>query len=604
MAGQSGTAPSNPYPQYIPTGKGLSINPQWTAWNNASNAAYAPQPQNPLAGVTQSNTGPGHGGIKANTNPTGANLSGAPAAPPPSTDPFAGMTPDQIAAYLQAQMAASAAAAGGTSTASAAADLAEKQREFDITTQRDVAKENAAEVDSLQKMLAGLSGPKDVYADLFFSHGLLPPQGYKPAPVPLTDAQQQAYQAMGVSSAQLQNMITGNGQPGADVGMLGSLGNSLQTPAGLPQMQTAQAPTTPQQASNPTVMGGALYGMNPAGTTIADSSIPPPAALPPVGLGVNATAPGAVPSMAVGGQVPGQVGDPKLIVAHGGEEVDNNTPQGPIAPVTNQGVHPAIQGLMDALSKLLADPDFKQFAGMAGQAAPVKGKKGKKAGKTASLQAPTPAPAIPGATPDPGVGGPMAGMMPPGPSVTPGGVQSMAAGGAVDTGVTPTGGLTSAQTLQYQQTGLNPTLNPTPPVTPTPVVGTTPKTGPVSTAPVGAAPTMPQTSQPVMGTPTAGAQQVLWNTGASNQKDNPIIPVSNMDPYTRALYDVHGTLHPYSAQQEAQMGPAGTTAVQSYIGKVLGGDVNAYTDLVTRLKPIGAAPDATSSSASSGFTFG
>jgi hypothetical protein len=76
-----------------------------------------------------------------------------------------------------------------------------------------------------------------------------------------------------------------------------------------------------------------------------------------------------------------------------------------------------------------------------------------------------------------------------------------------------------------------------------------------------------------------------------------------MDPYTRALYDVHGRLHPYSAQQQAQMGPQGVDAVNSYVGKVLGGDVNAYNDLVTRLKPIGAAP-ASNSSTSEGFSFG
>src|SRR5207247_2157940 len=99
-------------------------------------------------------------------------------------------------------------------------------------TQRDIAKENAAEVDSLQKMLSGMSGPKDVYADLFFSHGLQPPQGYKPAPVPLTQAQLGAYKAMGVSPQQLQAMISGTGQPGADTGMLGSLGNSLKPQAG------------------------------------------------------------------------------------------------------------------------------------------------------------------------------------------------------------------------------------------------------------------------------------------------------------------------------------------------------------------------------------
>jgi hypothetical protein len=482
------------------------------------------------------------------TTPTGV-----PNKPAPTTDPR-----DALIKQLQDQYYASLAqlgAGGGSSTA--AADLAERKREFDITTQRDIAKENATEVDSLQKMLAGLSGPKDVYADLFFSHGYAPPRGYQPAPVPLTDAQKSAYQAMGVTPQQLQSMITGNGQPGADTGMLGSLGQSLQPQPGLPQFDSVQ-PNQVQATgpSNPTQQGGALYGKAPAGAT---------------------------PSMATGGEVPGQTGDPRLIVAHGGEEVDNNTDQGQLAPMNNSDVHPAIQKLMDALSELLANPDFAQFAGIAGKAAAM----GKGKGPSDQLSK----------------------MAPPQDSqVTPGGVQSMAVGGTVGGTTSPTSPtspgsnapLTASQTLSYQQSGRNPLLTPTPPITPSPVPTNSAPKEFLNTGGAGAATTP---AKPTSGVPIAGAQGVISGT-PSIQPTNPIMPVQNMDPYTRALLDVHGRLHPYSAQQQAQMGSQGTGAVDSYIGKVLGGDVNAYKDLVDRLKPMGAAPTASTGSASEGFSFG
>lgn len=486
-------------------------------------------------------------------------------------NPFAGMTAAQIAAWLQAQAAALAGSTGSSSSSGvSAADLAEKKREFDITTQRDISKENATEVDALQKMLAGLSGPKDVYADLFFSHGLNTPQGYAPAPVPLTQAQKDAYSAMGVTPQQLQQMIIGNGKPGADTGMLGSLGSSLQTPAGLPQFTQAQAPTTPQVASNPTVMGGQLYGKAPAGTTIAGNAAPQPP-----------TTPGGVPSMAVGGQVPGPPMTPKLAVVHGGEQVtpapqseapDDSTSGGVTSipslkpqatsgssdmsgAMTSPGLHPAIAALVDAVSNLISNPDFRPFVEAAEQ----------------TNQA------------------------------TPGGVQSMATGGTVTPGPT-SGGLTPSQSLSYQQTGINPTTQPSAaPSMPRP--GSTVSPPPGGTNPRGI-PTVGAAPAPVLGTPQAGAQGVLSNSGTSTPIANPVLALNKMDPYTRALYDIHGRLHPYSAQQEAQMGPQGITAVNSYIGKVLGGDVNAYTDLANRLKPIGAAPTASTGTASEGFGFG
>lgn len=479
-------------------------NPEQNLYNNPPAAQYV------------------QGGRPANVysnSPMPASQSGLTPPAPPGNPPPPGFT--SWAQYYQylSNLQSSASAGGGGASSSAAADLAEKRREFDITTQRDIAKENATEVDALQKMLAGLSGPKDVYADLFFSHGLLAPQGYKPAPVPLTDAQRQAYAAMGVNQKQLQNMITGNGTPGADFGMLGNLGSSLQPPQGAAPLQPGQAPAGPQVSSNPTAQGGQLFGKAPAGSTIAGPVAP------------------QTPAMAVGGTVPGQFGDPRLIVAHGGEEVDNDTPQGEMAPMNNQGVHPAIQRLMDALSGLLSDPDFQQFAGIAGKAtavdkSPSKSKSSKsdnsKAKPSQAPQLPPQAPQIPSQAP----------QIPPqgsGPQITPGGMQSMASGGVVGAPLQPT------------------------------------------------APAVPGAT----GGPLGGAQGVMPFSGNATP-DNPIIPLSSMDPYTRALYDVHGRLHPYSAQQLLQMGPQGQQAVESYIGKVQGGDVNAYTDLTKRLAPNGA----------------
>ncbi len=92
--------------------------------------------------------------------------------------------------------------------------------------------------------------------------------------------------------------------------------------------------------------------------------------------------------------------------------------------------------------------------------------------------------------------------------------------------------------------------------------------------------------------PLGGGQQMLPNNGGLLPTDNPVMPIANMDPYTRALYDTHGRLHPYSAQQEEQMGPGGIDAVNSYVSKVQGGDIKQYQDLVTRLKPQTGAPQA------------
>lgn len=396
-----------------------------------------------------------------------------------------------------------------------AAELAEKRRQFDITTARDIAKQNASEVDSLQGRLASLSGPKDAYADYFFSHGLMPPQGYKPAPVPLTQAQTDAYGKLGVNPQQLQQMLGGTGQPGANTGMLGSLGSSLQTPAGLPQFEKAPDITQAQTPSNPTMQGGALYGKTPTAT------------------------PGGVPSMAGGGQVPGQPGTPSLAVVHGGETVtpagqqppppggaQPGAPQDQGALMSNPGLHPAIAQLVDAVSALLSNPDFKPF---------VAASQGNQQG-------------------------------------TPGGVPSMAMGGIVPDPAT------------------QPPSTPQAPSNPPPAMNSG-----VQSAGAYA----PQPSGPAVG----GAQGVISNTGAA-PTDNPVMPTSNMDPYTRALYDIHGRLHPYSAQQELQMGPQGLDAVASYVGKVQGGDVKAYQNLADRLKPQAGAPSGSNSTSSEGFSFG
>lgn len=489
-----------------------------------------------------------------------------PTAPPSNNNPFANMTPQQIAAYIQAQAAQLAASGGSGGSGTSAADLAEKRREFDVTTQRDISKENAAEVTALQKMLQGQSGPKDVYADLFFSHGLMPPQGYKPAPVPLTQAQKDAYSKMGVNPQDLQAMLTGTGQPGADTGMLGNLGQSLQAPPGLPQSQPVQPGQIQQMGpSNPTVQGGQLFGKAPAGVTATDMQ-------PPM-------TPGGVPSMAAGGMVP---------------DTDQEQPQGAgpsnggLKSMLPPGLHPAIAQLVDAVSNLLSNPDFRPF--VEDSAPPHEGG----APVLAMLhggEEVTPADEV-GERPER-----------PGAPQTPGGVQSMATGGSV------TGGLTPEQNLSYQQTGLNPTLSPTPPVQPSPAVG---QATPISTTPIGGM-TPPQSNPggstgrpniiPASGAPTAGAQGVISNSGGAQAADNPVMPLSKMDPYTKALYDVHGRLHPYSAQQESEMGPQGQGAVQSYISKVLGGDYNAYKDLIDRLRPQGA-PTASAADVGGGFKWG
>jgi hypothetical protein len=82
------------------------------------------------------------------------------------------------------------------------------------------------------------------------------------------------------------------------------------------------------------------------------------------------------------------------------------------------------------------------------------------------------------------------------------------------------------------------------------------------------------------------------------------MPINKMDPYSQALYDVMGRLHPYSAQQEAQMGASGLAGVNSYVGKVEGADVADYTGLAERLKPNRGAPSASTGTNTGGFTWG
>jgi hypothetical protein len=445
-----------------------------------------------------------------------------------NTPPAPGTLPDKNPNAGTGQTPTTDYSALAAASSSAKSDLAERKREFDVTTARDIAKQNATEVDALQQRLASLSGPKDAYADYFFSHGLLPPQGYQPAPVPLTQAQIDAYGRMGVTPQQLQQMITGTGKPGADFGMLGSMGQSLQTPAGMPQPQLGQAPVTPQGPSNPTVPGGQLYGQTPPGGSNVQPSTP---LTPP-------TTPGGVPSMAVGGTVPGPTGTPKLAVVHGGEEVtpapdsgmgpgSNVTSQAPPMPpqggapqngaMMNQpGLHPAIAALVDAVSNLLSNPDFTPFVQATQQ----------------STQA------------------------------TSGGVQSMALGGVVSNGFP---GMPSPTGLPAEM-GANRLGQPAPPFG----------------QPMGQPPTVPGGA----GGALPGQQSAIPSANTTFL-DNPIMPLANMDPYSRALYDIHGRLHPYSAQQEAEMGPQGVGAVSSYVSRVQGGDINAYKDLVDRLRPQG-----------------
>jgi hypothetical protein len=524
-------------PQYIigPRGERI-VNPAWNAWMAAHQPPPPAQGSGQGGGVgipPQAGIGTAPPGTKGGTPAT--NLTNPNAGNPPAVDPYANFA--------------------GAAGPNYAADLAEKQREFDITTQRDIAKQAGTEVDALQSRLAALSGPKDAYADYFFAHGLLPPQGYKPAPVPLTQAQIDAYGRMGTTPQQLQDMIAGTGKPGADMGMLGSMAPSMATPAGLPQPNQGAPPVGPQTANNPTL---------PAAQGGAGVQAPPP----------------PVPSMAAGGPVPGPPGTPSLAVVHGGEQVtpSDQPPQMPPgqsqgAP-PGQGLHPAIAALVQAVSNLLSNPDMAPF---------VKG--------TLSNQ-----------------------------DATAGGVPSMAAGGMVPP---PSG--TSSVSAPPTQTSPSEGQREGPPgrafsmpnpgrASSMPNPGLAPPgvrggaggaalrgTNPWNTS-LGGISKEPGFRAPLAA--TGGAQGVISNTGAPGPADNPVMPIANMDPYTRALYDINGRLKPYSAQQERDMGPQGLAAVNSYMGKVQGGDVAAYTDLVNRLKPQGSAPTASTGTATEGFSFG
>lgn len=420
--------------------------------------------------------------------------------------PFAALNPYEQQIILAQQSTANPTNpynTGGGTTAYQAAELAQRQAQFEATLQRDIAKQNAVEVDSLQKQLASATGPKDPYAYLFQSRGLLPPQGYKPAGMPLTDAQQQALLAAnpGQSMQGIQSWLTGANPP------IWAQGNGPSPLGGMPQSLQSLSPAPMQQNVPPTQQAPAQPApQQPMGK--------------PAGMGVP-----PVPTMAVGGQVPGPTGTPQLTVLHGGEQVDNNTSNGQLLPNSGQ-VHPAIAKLMDAISALLSDPDFQQFAGPAGQAATMSKKPSKgKSTKSASTASPSAAPS-----------------QMPAPSATPGGIQAMATGGTVG---------------PYS----NPLAMPGSP------------TGNTS----GVMPLGGNTVMPGRGTPAIG--------GSPAGQDQPIMPLGQLDPYSRALYNRMGMLSPYSAQQEMQMGPSGVQAVQNYVGKVEGADVNDYTSLVDRLKP-------------------
>lgn len=554
-------------------------NAAWQAWYNANGAAYdAAQRAAQTGGGTTRTSGSDPAGaatadpVAQKSGSTGGGAVGTGGTktkggggirPGFWNQPMATWTPDEMAAakamgILGNQNLSSAA---GSASASAAADLAERKREFNLTAQRDIAKENASEVDALQKLLLGMTGPKDPYAYTFFSRGLAPPQGYKPAGVPLTDAQVAAWKKAnpGKSPADLQTTLTGGGlapnwaQGSGGGSALGNMPQSMQTsnPSVNPEAQQAQQTQGPLQ-------GGAAP--NPAQAAQGVQNYMATPALMANPSGGNATKP--VPSMAGGGQVPGPPGTPSLAVVHGGEEVtpapggpapalDGAGPQagpqmGPQAPsqgLSNApGLHPAIAALVDAVSGLLQNPDFAPFV-------------------SATLQTN---------------------------KATPGGAPSMAAGGTVPVGGTGT--------------SPNPTGTPTPGGSFGSKPGTTasPATGgpPPQPAPT---PTPPPVAPLGGGGPVGGAQGVVGNTAAPGMPDKPIMPLGQMDPYSRALYDIMGKLHPYSAQQENQMGPSGLAAVQSYVGKVEGVDVNDYTNLVDRLKPRGATPEA-GSSAGEGFT--
>lgn len=560
----AGATPPEPKKYINPNSPFKTPTPEWTAWNAKYGTKTSSTSSTGGTGSTGGTKGAGGSNKSRFKNGSGSTN---PNATPGSDNAAIKALQQQINALLNAQ------SGGGSGAASAAADLAERKREFDITRQRDIEKQNASEVSELQGRLAALSGPKDVYADYFFSHGLLPPRGYKPAPVPLTAAQTAAYKKQGVSQAQLQAMINGPNKPGAASGMLGSMAPSMATPPGLPQpiqqapptnTQTVQPPAAPPQATPP---GGPVQQF---GTAPSQQTRPPAGAAPGNGIfSQPRTAP--VPSMASGGQVPGPPGTPSLAVVHGGEQVtpapggpppgldDGAAPQMPGQESSGQGMsdapglHPAIAALVDAVSGLLQNPDFAPFV----------------QGALNSTEA------------------------------TPGGAPSMAMGGTVPTPPPPPSTTSTYKTSPLLSSGG--------------VLGSANQSAANSTGPRGIPTTIDgRTSSigvrdganpgpPPLGTPATGSQGVTSNSGAT-MVDNPVMPIANMDPYTRALYDKNGRLHPYSAQQEAQMGTQGQAAVASYMGKVQGGDVGAYLDLVNRLKPQNGAPEAGAGSAGEGFT--
>jgi hypothetical protein len=526
----------------------------------------------------------------------------APAAPAATSDgsfgpnwmskPYEAMTRSEQAAWNQMQASANAGAAGAGSAAStAAADLAEKQREFDITTQRDVAKQGATELDALQKLLMGLTGPKDPYAYLFNSRGLTTPQGYKPAGVPLTDAQQTGWMKAnpGMTAQDLQTQLTGGGvapnwaQQG---GTLGNMPQSMATsnPSVNPQLLQQQAPNAPSPAAPVVPPGQANQGVQnymqtPAGAANVAGGAP--------------TVP--VPSMAGGGQVPGPPGTPSLAVVHGGEQV-TPAPGGPPqmpggAPpqmppgqgeeggegqgqslMNAPGLHPAIAALVDAVSGLLQNPDFAPFV----------------AGTLQSNKA------TPGGAPSMATGGTV--PPPPGPNTGATTPAPMAANTNTSTGAAPDA--TAQET--FRETGRYAAPSPVAPPPGTPAATQSPMGAAAARAGATPGPAAP----PLVGTPLGGAQQVQYNTGVAGPADKPIMPINKMDPYSQALYDVMGRLHPYSAQQEAQMGAAGVSGVQNYVSSVEGMPVTDYTSMVERLKPNKGAPSASTGTNTGGFTFG
>lgn len=587
---------------------------------NLNQGIAAPTPIKPPTGPTVSASGSGRSQDAASTGPAQAadanasyNWTFNPSdgnwyTPGGQVVPYSALDATQKQQSLSWQ--SQSQLANGTAASTAAADLAEKIREFNITTQRDVAKQNATEVDSLQKLLLGLTGPKDPYAYTFFSRGLTPPQGYKPAGVPMTDAQTQAWlsQNPGKTAADLQTALTGGGQAPAwaqNGGVLGNMPVSMATsnPSVNPQTmptQTQPAPTkTPVQPTATPPQGQVTQGVQNYMATPALLANPaagnPTAPVPSMALGGTVPTPSAggvskgmstpmhpvynmsTPSMAQGGEVPGDPGTPQLAVLHGGEHVTPapDTPNTPPQPqgqsqslMDTPGLHPAIAALVDAVSGLLQNPDFAPFV----------------AGTLHSTQA------TPGGIPSRALGGAI-----PAPSASTGGAASAPAqSGAAPSNPSPT------DIATYQDTGRWPTATPAP----APSAGASGSGAKGASAGVGTGLQQAAPQAPISGTPQGGAQGVTYNTGLGAPKDQPLMPLGQMDPYSAALYDTMGKLHPYSAQQEAQMGPSGTAAVGSYVSKVEGMDINDYTNLVNRLKPIGAAPSASTETATEGFTFG